>query len=91
MQTTYDLRNFADHSVTQEEVDQVLRSDVAAEFDLPPSKRGNERMMLVGFTNEGRLLELGIEFFFDEDRMHMFHADDATKQYRSEFERDIRP
>lgn len=91
MQTTYDLRNLADHRVTQEEVEQVLRSDVTAEFDLRPSKRSNERMMLVGFTHEGRLLELGIEFFFDEDRMHVFHADDATKPYRTEFEREIKP
>jgi uncharacterized DUF497 family protein len=89
MLTTYDLKNFADHGVTQEEVDQVLRSDVTAEFDLVPSQRGNERMMLVGFTSEGRLLELGIEFFFDEDKMYVFHADDATKTYRTEFERDI--
>ena len=89
MRTTYDLKNFAVHGVTLEEVDRVLRSDVTAEFNLPPSRRGHERMMLVGFTNEGRILELGIEFFFDEDRTHVFHADDATKPYRTEFDREI--
>ena len=90
MRTTYDDTNLADHKVSQDEVNEVLRSDVTIERDLPPSKRGNERLMLVGFTNEGRLLELGIEFFHSEEIMHIFHADDATKQYRTEFDREVK-
>jgi len=90
MRTTYDHKNLADHKVSQLEADEVLRSDVTAEFDLPPSQRGNERVMLVGFTGEGRLLELGIEFFHDEERVHIFHADDATRPYRAEFEREVK-
>jgi uncharacterized DUF497 family protein len=91
MRITYNHKNFVDHGVSQSEVDEVLRSDVTAEFDLSPSKRGNERIMLIGFSGDGRFLEIGIEFFLDEDRMHVFHANDATKQYSAEFEREVKP
>ena len=37
--------------------------------------------MFLGLTLEGRLLEVGIEAVSDRDD-HVFHAMDATKQYR---------
>ena len=91
MKTTYDYDNLAGHGVSQSEVDEVLRSAVSAEFDLPPNLRGNQRVMIVGFTTQtARLLELGIEFFTNEDRTHVFHADDAGKYYQLKFEREIK-
>jgi len=43
--------------------------------------------MFVGFTAAGRLLEVGIEYFDEEEREHIFHANDATTYYRHLFER----
>ncbi len=91
MRTTYDDQNLAEHNVSREEVDEVLATDIGVDCDLPPSKRGNQRAMLVAFASEGRLLEVGLEFFLEEDRMHVFHADDATKPYRALFENEVRP
>jgi hypothetical protein len=41
--------------------------------------------MWVGFTLNLRLLEIGTEYLPD-DKEHYFHAMDATKEYRQEFE-----
>jgi hypothetical protein len=49
------------------------------------SARGFERAMIVGFTNSGRLLEVGVELFLNDD-LHYFHADDATKVYQRKYE-----
>ena len=84
--------NYADlqkHNVTEIEVDQVMSSDANIECDLPSSQQGHDRLMLIGFTLSGRLLELGIEFL--PDALHIFHASDATKQYQTEFARRIKP
>lgn len=80
---TFDEGNLSKHRVTQEEVDQVLdsRNLTTKVFDLVPARNGNERIMFVGFTQEGRLLEIGVEIISDEDE-HVFHGMDATKHYR---------
>jgi uncharacterized DUF497 family protein len=85
---TYNANNLIKHSITQAEVDEVISSATSVECDLPPSNRGNDRIMIVGFTVKGRLLEIGIEFF--EVALHVFHADDASKQLREEFSKRIR-
>jgi uncharacterized DUF497 family protein len=80
---TFDEGNLRRHSVTLQEADQVLdaRNLTTRVFELSPARNGNERLMFVGFTQEGRLLEIGIEIISDEDE-HVFHGMDATKQYR---------
>ncbi|MGH9552275.1 MAG: hypothetical protein ACRD3W_23010 [Terriglobales bacterium] len=80
---TYDNRNLKKHGVTSQEADQVLdsRNVTTRIFDLAPAHNGNERAMFVGLTLEGRLLEVGVEAVNDKDD-HVFHAMDATKQYR---------
>jgi len=80
---TFDEGNLRKHNVTPEEADQVLdsRNLTTRIFDLAPARNGNERVMFVGFTQEGRLLEIGVEIISDEDE-HVFHGMDATKQYR---------
>ena len=90
MRTTYDDANLADHGVSRDEVDEVATGSMTIELIFEPSERGNERTMLVGFTATGRLLEVGIEFFHFQERMHVFHADDATKQYEREYEARIK-
>jgi len=88
MPVSYDDDNLAKHKVSHDEIDEVLDTDLRIECEMTPSDRGNERVMLVGFTLGGRLLEIGIEFF--DDHEHCFHANDATKQYRRKFEQEIR-
>ncbi len=80
---TYDAGNLKKHKITRQEVDQVLdsRNLTTRVFELPPARNGNERGMFVGLTLEGRLIEVGIESVSDLDD-HVFHAMDATKQYR---------
>lgn len=80
---TYNDKNLRKHNVTPQEVDQVLdvRNLSTRHYELSPSHRGNDRAMFVGFTFDGRFLEVGVETI-SEDGEYVFHADDATKQYR---------
>lgn len=80
----------AKHNVTQQDVDFVLRSDISIWTAMTPSERGNDRIMFVGFDSNGRLLEVGIEYFDNENLEVVFHAASATPKYRKLFER-IKP
>jgi hypothetical protein len=55
-------------------------------LDLESSDRGNDRVMIVGWTYAGRVLEIGVEYFDREEREHIFHAMDAGKTYKRELE-----
>jgi uncharacterized DUF497 family protein len=83
--TTYNFESLDRHGISQADIDEVLASGIWEEMQ--PSERGNERLMFVGFTSGGRLLEAGVEYFDDEDREHIFHADDATNHYGQIFEK----
>jgi len=85
LKTTYNDESLKRHKVLHSEVDEVLFSAIWEE--IPPSERGNNRLMFVGFTAEGRLLEIGVEYFDDQDREHVFHAREATKASRDFFTR----
>jgi uncharacterized DUF497 family protein len=80
---TYDDSNLKKHKVTRHEVDQVLdsRNLSTRVFDLVPARNGNERAMFVGLTMQIRLIEVGVEAISDTND-HVFHAMDATQQYR---------
>lgn len=84
MRTTYNTVSLRKHKVSKAEVDDVYATGV--DFDLGPSKAGNDRIMIVGFAAMGRLLEIGIEYF-PNDHEHIFHAADATKPYQLLFEK----
>lgn len=56
----------------------MLASDLTYYEELKPSERGNDRLMFVGWTQSGRILEVGIEYFDGDDREHVFHAMDAN-------------
>jgi len=85
---SFNKENLSKNSVTTQEVEQVMASATAIDCEMTPSDRGNDRVMLVGFTLVGRLLEVGIEFF--ANRLHVFHASGATKNYRKRFEERVR-
>lgn len=69
------------HSVTTEEVDDVLAEVVcnAKVYELSPGKDGNDRIMFVGLTSAMRLIEVGVEYIGDDD--HVFHAMDAGSRF----------
>lgn len=87
MRTIYNSTSLRKHNVAKHEVDDVYATGV--DFDLPPSIKGNDRIMLVGLTANGRLLEIGVEFLADGNE-HIFHASDATKPYQAKFQRFLR-
>lgn len=71
--------------VTKDEIDDVFWD--GRDFELPPSDRGNNRAMYVGFTSKGRLIEVGVEFL-SKTKVIVFHAMVATKPYQKRFEKD---
>jgi uncharacterized DUF497 family protein len=85
MAIAYDYGNLAKHRVSTNEVDDVLVSS-SIDFDMEPGHGGNNRVMFVGFTNSGRLLEVGVEYI-DFCNEHVFHAMNATRRYRILFPR----
>lgn len=66
----------------------MIASDLSFCRDLEPSERGYSRVMTIGWTEDGRILEIGIEYFSNRD--HVFHAKDAGKTYVKEFEKRLR-
>ncbi len=73
------------HRLTAQEADEVYAT--GKDFDLQPSANGNDRIMVVGWTSSGRLLEVGIEYMA-HGHDHIFHTSDATKPYRDLFEKE---
>lgn len=85
---TYNFESLERHGISQIDSDEVLASGIWEE--MPPSERSNARLMFIGFTSGGRLLEVGVEYFNDEDREHIFHANDATTHHRIVFEKKMK-
>jgi hypothetical protein len=86
---TFNYESLDKHSVTRDEVLQVFESDLSFAIERGPSERGNDRAMIIGWTYYARILELGVEYFENEDREYIFHANDAGKQYKQDFERRL--
>lgn len=90
IQITFDEANIKKNGVSESEIKEVFESDLSFAEDLAPSARGNDRTMIVGWSFSGRVLEVGIEYFEDEEREHVFHAMDAGKSFKHEFERRLK-
>jgi len=88
--TTFEETNIRKNGVSQSEIIEVFESDLSFAEELTPSERGNDRAMIIGWSFSGRILEIGIEYFEDEDREHVFHAMDAGKNFRQVFERRLK-
>jgi len=72
----YNDSNLSDHEVSRREVDEALDDPNACDYPLPPSYDGNDRAMIVGETEDGRLLEIGVEYMPDGG-WNIFHGNDA--------------
>ena len=88
MTRSYNEESLRRHDVSISELNEVLRSPLTITIDLEPSKRGNFRVIWVGFTLNLRLLEIGIEYL-PGDKERIFHAMEATKQCRRAFEKEV--
>ncbi len=86
---TYDDENLRKNRVSPVEFQEVFASYLSFAEDLEPSERGNNRVMIIGWTYSGRILEIGVEYFDAEDREHVFHAMDAGKKYKEAFSKRI--
>lgn len=86
---SYNRKSLLKHNVLIDEIKEVLRSPLTITIDLEPSKRGNCRVMWIGFTFNLRLLEIGLEYL-ENDNEYVFHAMDAARQYRKEFGKKLR-
>lgn len=86
---TYDYANLTKNGVTEAEIDDIFESDLTIALEIAPSERGNNRAMIIGWTLIGRLLEIGVEYFDDQDWEHIFHAINAGVKYRKEFEKRL--
>lgn len=82
---SYETEQLRKHNVTQQEVEEVLASDLTDYNEMKPSAHGNDRLMFTGWTQAGRILEIGVELFEFEDREHVFHAMDATSEQKERF------
>ena len=87
MRTSYNHESLDRHGISKEEVDESYAT--GKDFDLPSSANGNDRIMVVGWTASGRLLEIGIEYWTNGDE-YIFHAMDATRYYSELFSKDKR-
>jgi len=85
VKVTYNYESLDKHGVTEQEADEVYAT--GKDFDLEPSSSGNDRIMVVGWTAAGRLLEVGIEYM-PHGHDHIFHTSDATKPYCELFEKE---
>jgi len=85
----YDDAQISKHGLSRRDVDFALRSQVWD--DLGVSERGNDRLMFVGFAEDGRLIEVGVEYFDKEDKERVFHADLATPKYQKLFKKRMKP
>ncbi len=84
---TFDEFNIKKNRVTTEEILEVFESDFSIEVGLIPNERGNVRVMIIGWTFSGRILEVGVEYFGDME--HIFHAMNAGKEYKRDFLRRL--
>ena len=62
MSRSYNHENLKKHGVTVDEINEVERSPLTVVIDLEPSRKGNDRVLWIGFTFNLRLLEIGLEY-----------------------------
>lgn len=68
------------HDVTEHEIKQAIADPFVIDVEEGFSKSGFPRVMWVGYTESGRLLEVGIEY--KENCDFVYHADNAQAKYR---------
>ncbi|MCC7527683.1 MAG: hypothetical protein IT342_04120 [Candidatus Melainabacteria bacterium] len=73
------------HGVTAELIDEVFAGSMVSYFSIEDADDTCE--MLVGFTLNERLLEVGIRYR-SADSIYVFHAQSVSPQYRRMFEED---
>lgn len=81
----YNWDSLSRHGVTAELIDEVFAGSMVSYFSIEDADDTCE--MLVGFTLNERLLEVGIRYR-SADSIYVFHAQSVSPQYRRMFEED---
>ena len=76
--------NWEGRAIVRLDIDHVLQSTISVEEEMSDGPGGTLRVMYVGYTQNARLLEVGVEYL-EGDRELIFHADDATPYYKKLF------
>lgn len=76
-------QNVLDHGVTFEEAETVLESPLSAWTE--DGGRGEERMNVVGYSNQGRVLFV-VTIEQHEDHFHIISARKATRHERKNYQ-----
>jgi uncharacterized DUF497 family protein len=90
MDMTFDNVNIKKNKVSIAEIMEVFQSELSFAVDMSPSQRGNDRVMIIGWTHTGRVLEISVEYFDHGEREHIFHARNAGIAFELEFRRRLR-
>jgi hypothetical protein len=76
------------HGKTKEDIEFLYTSYLTEWFSNGISDKGNERAMLVGFDQNGNLMEVALELIAGEDgkdKEYFYHAMDATLKWRKRY------
>jgi len=77
------------HGITQDQIDDILRSAHTEVFDEGFDRTGHYNAMYVGFDSQGTLLEVKVKFgnsrVSSKESVCIFHADKARKKYQRWF------
>lgn len=70
------------HGITSERIEQVLSDKYGSTiwFELQPDRQGNLQEMIVGYDNNGILLEIGLTYLGES--IFVFHAARASFVWR---------
>ena len=78
------------HGKTQEDIKFLYASYTTAWFSNGTSDRGNDRAILVGFDQNGNLMEAAFELItslYEDDEEYFYHAMVATPEWRKQYEK----
>ncbi len=79
------------HGKTQEDIELLYASTSTEWFSNGFSNRGNERIMLVGFDQNGNLMEAAFEIITsNDDEEYFYHAMAATLEWQKLYEKKRR-
>jgi hypothetical protein len=90
MEYAYNSKSLGRHGVCISDVNEILAMNnvTTREFDMPLSGSDNLRIMFVGYTFAGCLVEIGVEFM-SEHQAYVFHGQTVSPKYRKLYQERI--
>jgi hypothetical protein len=76
------------HGITETDIRQVLADPITVRyFAIHEDSFGNPQDMVVGFTQSGVLVEIGVKYTDDFDIV--FHANRVSRRFRALYRREV--